>query len=492
MNVLFINPEYPDTFWSYRHAIKFISKRAAHPPLGLLTIASMLPASWNLKLTDLNVSKLSENDIRKSDYVFIGAMSVQQNSAIQVIAKCNELHTPIVAGGPLFTEETERFSTVDHLILNEAEITLPGFIDDLSRGEAKRIYQTESYADITTTPPPDYSLLNLSRYVSLSIQYSRGCPFDCEFCDITALLGHKVRTKTTAQIIHELDNLFQAGWRSGVFFVDDNFIGNKKKLKNELLPEIIKWMHDHRYPFHFTTEASINLSNDEDLMVQMARAGFGRVFVGIESPDPACLTECNKVQNYNIDLIESVRAIQSKGMEVCGGFIIGFDHDNESVFDRQIDFIQKSGIVTAMVGLLNAPKKTKLYERLKKEGRITGTFDGDNTNFSMNFLPRMDKDKLIQGYHQVLRGIYSGKAYYTRVRTYLAHFKPSPEGRNSLTLVSIMALLKSFVIIGLLNKNRKYYWQLIFWSIFRKPSVFPLAVTYSILGYHYGRIYEVK
>ena len=331
----------------------------------------------------------------------------------------------------------------------------------------------------------------MSKYVSLSIQYSRGCPFDCEFCDITALFGHRVRTKTSDQIISELENLYLSGWRSGIFFVDDNFIGNKSKLKHDLLPAVSRWMKAHKYPFTFTTEASINLSDDKELMTQMVSAGFSKVFVGIETPDIACLTECNKVQNYKTDLLQSVRKIQSMGLEVFGGFIVGFDNDTESVFKKQIDFIQKSGIVTAMVGLLNAPKKTRLYERMEQEGRITGHFEGDNTNFSMNFRPKMDMGKLLEGYHQILEGIYSGKAYYTRIKTYLKNFKPSPGHKRKLTMNNLLAFVKSLYLIGLMDKTRRYYWQLLFWSLFRKPSAFAYAITYSIQGYHYRKIYLV-
>ncbi len=491
MNVLLVNPKYPDTFWSFTYALRFISKRAAHPPLGLLTVAALLPSEWTRKVVDMNVSRLNDEEILEADFVFISAMSVQQSSAIEVIQRCRSLKTKIVAGGPLFTEEFENFDMVDHLILNEAEITLPLFIHDLEQGEARKIYRTSEYADIRLTPPPDYSLIPLSKYVSLSIQYSRGCPFDCEFCDITALFGHRVRTKTSDQIISELENLYLSGWRSGIFFVDDNFIGNKSKLKYDLLPAVSRWMKAHKYPFTFTTEASINLSDDKELMTQMVSAGFSKVFVGIETPDIACLTECNKVQNYKTDLLQSVRKIQSMGLEVFGGFIVGFDNDTESVFKKQIDFIQNSGIVTAMVGLLNAPKKTRLYERMEQEGRITGHFEGDNTNFSMNFRPKMDMGKLLEGYHQILEGIYSGKAYYTRIKTYLKNFKPSPGHKSKLTMNNLLAFVKSLYLIGLMDKTRRYYWQLLFWSLFRKPSAFAYAITYSIQGYHYRKIYLV-
>jgi radical SAM superfamily enzyme YgiQ (UPF0313 family) len=456
--------------------------------LGLITIAPLLPDSWNKKLIDLNVDRLKDKDIIWADYVFISAMSVQLASAKQVIERCRQLDTKIVAGGPLFTEEFEQFAEIDHLVLNEAEITLPLFIEDLKNGNPGRIYQSDKFADITKSPLPDYSLLKTGKYATAGIQYSRGCPFDCEFCDITALFGRHVRTKTSAQIIAELDQLLQIGWRGSVFFVDDNFIGHKKKLKDELLPAVIDWMESNDNPFLFITEASINLADDKDLMDMMAKAGFTKVFVGIETPEESCLMECNKLQNNNRDLIDCVNIIQRYGIEVFAGFIVGFDNDPPNIFQRQIDFIQKSGIITAMVGLLNAPRLSKLYRRLKNEGRITDEFTGDNTDYSINFVPVMDKDELLKGYQKIIQNIYSCKAYYARVLLFLKRY--NPPFVEPLSFNRVMALIKSIVFIGILKKDRIYFWKILFWSIFNKPKAFPLAVTYSIYGYHFRKVFR--
>ena len=294
MNILLVYPEYPDTFWSFKYALKFVSKKAAYPPLGLLTIAPLLPSHWEKKLVDLNIETLKPKDIVWADYVFIGAMSVQMRSAMEVIKSCISCNKKIVAGGPLFTEDFEKFPMVDHLVLNEAEITLPQFLSDLEAGKPQKIYHTADFADITKSPIPDYSLIRASNYSSLSIQYSRGCPFNCDFCDITALLGHKSRIKTTAQIIAELDNIYHSEWKGNIFFVDDNFIGNKPVLKNGLLPKLISWMQEHGNPYTFSTEASINLADDPELMKLMTRAGFAAVFIGIETPQETSLAECNK------------------------------------------------------------------------------------------------------------------------------------------------------------------------------------------------------
>ncbi len=488
MNILLIYPRYPDTYWSFKHALKFISKKASNIPLGLITVASLLPDHWNKRLTDLNVTKLRDKDIVRADYVFISAMSVQLASVKQIITRCKQLNTKIVAGGPLFTEEYEQFAEIDHLVLNEAEITLPLFLEDLKNGRPKKIYQSDKFADMTKSPLPDYSLLKSGKYATAGIQYSRGCPYDCEFCDITALFGRHVRTKTSVQIIAELDQLLQIGWKGSVFFVDDNFIGHKKKLKTELLPAIINWMESNGNLFRFLTEASINMADDKDLMSMMVKAGFTRVFVGIETPEESCLIECNKLHNNNRDLKECVNIIQRYGMEVYGGFIVGFDNDPPNIFQRQIDFIQKSGIITAMVGLLNAPRLSKLYKRLKEEGRITDVFTGDNTNYSINFKPAMGKNKLLKGYQKIIQNIYSCKSYYARVKLFLEQY--DPPFREPLSLNRFMALIKSILYIGILNKNRKYFWKLLLWSIFNKPKSFPLAVTYSIYGYHFRRVFR--
>lgn len=490
MNILLVYPEYPDTFWSFKYALKFVSKKAAYPPLGLLTIAPLLPSHWEKKLVDLNIETLKPKDIVWADYVFIGAMSVQMRSAMEVIKSCISCNKKIVAGGPLFTEDFEKFPMVDHLVLNEAEITLPQFLSDLEAGKPQKIYHTADFADITKSPIPDYSLIRASNYSSLSIQYSRGCPFNCDFCDITALLGHKSRIKTTAQIIAELDNIYHSEWKGNIFFVDDNFIGNKPVLKNGLLPKLISWMQEHGNPYTFSTEASINLADDPELMKLMTRAGFAAVFIGIETPQETSLAECNKVQNKNRDLLESVKRVQKAGIEVMGGFIVGFDSDLPTIFRQQIDFIQQSGIISAMIGMLNAPTKSKLYQKLHSQGRILETWTGDNTDSSTNIIPKMNIAELKSGYLKIIQGIYDGKPFYHRVHHFLKEFEPQVKNRTRLNFNKIMALLKSMFVIGIYDNNRKHYWRLFFWALFKRPKLFPLAITYSIYGYHFKRVFK--
>ncbi len=490
MKILFVYPRYPDTFWSFRHALKFISKKAAFPPLGLLTVAAMVPDEWEKKLVDLNVRSLTDDEIAWADYVFISGMSVQRESAKTVIKRCKELGRKTVAGGPLFTAFPDEFDEVDHLVLNEAEITLKPFIDDLARGNAKHIYSSSEWADISKTPAPKWDLIDFRYYASMNLQYSRGCPYDCEFCDITVLYGRVPRTKTQEQVIAELDTLRDRGWRGSVFFVDDNFIGNRNKLKEEILPAIIGWMNKRRHPFYFNTEVCLNSADDEVLMTLMVRAGFNAVFIGIESPNEESLQECRKIPNRSRDLAGSVRKIQSFGMQVQGGFIVGFDVDPLSIFDRLTSFIQETGIVTAMVGLLNAPRNTRLYHRLKEEGRLLHAFSGNNTDLSMNFIPKMNRETLLAGYKSIVERIYSPKLYYARVKNFMRDFKPPQVKVFRLNWYDIKALLKSALILGVIAKERVYYWRLFFWSLFTRPKLFPMAITFAIYGFHFRKIFE--
>lgn len=488
MNTLLICPEFPDTFWSFKHALEFVGKRSALPPLGLLTVAAMLPREWTLRLVDTNVRGLTAKDLAWADCAFVSAMVVQRESARRIVTRCKEAGLLVVAGGPLFSSEHEQFETVDHFVLNEAELTLPPFLDDLALGRPKRIYSSAEFADMRQTPVPLWSLLELKRYATMGIQFTRGCPFNCDFCNVTALLGHRVRMKTSSQIIAELDGLTALGWRGDIFFVDDNFIGNKQFLKTDLLPALIarrKAGSEHV----FFTEASINLADDETLMAMMVEAGFNKVFIGIETPDEHCLAECSKVQNERRDLIEDVKRIQRAGLQVQGGFIVGFDHDRPSIFQRQIDFIQKSGIVTAMVGLLQAPAGTRLYERMKKEGRLCSESSGDNVDGTTNIIPAMNIDTLKEGYRRILDHIYSPEHYYQRLRTFLREYK-APKARGHLQFSHLVALVRSFYRLGIVGRERFQYWKLLLWTQFRRPRLLPDAIILAIYGYHFRKICE--
>ncbi len=489
MKVLLLYPEFPDTFWSFKHALKFVRKRASMPPLGLLTMAAMLPQTWELRLIDLNVAKLTERDLAWADHAFVSAMTVQRESARQIISRCKAAGLTVVAGGPLFTMESEQFPEVDHFVLNEAELTLPPLLADLAQGTAQRSYTTQGYADIRQSPTPLWRLADRRRYASMGLQFSRGCPFNCDFCNVTALLGHKPRTKSSAQILAELNGLYELGWRGRVFFVDDNLIGNKKYLKEELLPVLIEWRRG-KSGMPFNTEASINLADDEELMRLMVAAGFDTVFVGIETPADEGLAECNKKQNVNRDLVADVKRLQRAGLEVQGGFIVGFDSDTADIFARQIEFIQRSGIVTAMVGMLQAPAGTKLYERLAGEGRLMGAASGDNVDGATNIVPLMSREALYEGYRSVLRHLYAPEHYYARVKTFLLEYRP-PKITAPLDTQQVLALFRSIVRLGIMGRERVEYWRLFRWTLFRRPDLFPLAITLAIYGYHFRQVCDL-
>jgi len=491
-NALLLYPEYPETFWSFKYALKFIHRKAALPPLGLLTVASMLPFDWKLKLVDLNVEKLDEKTLAQADYVLISAMNVQRKSTWDIIRRCKEKNKKIIAGGPLFTSDFADFAEVDYLVLNEAELTLPEFLMDLYQGCPKHLYTTDKFADLSDTPVPMWSLIDMSKYATMNIQYSRGCPYDCEFCDITLLFGRKVRTKNREQVVRELEAIHSAGWRKEIFFVDDNFIGNKPKLKKEILPAIIRWQSQYLTQHSFNTQVSIELADDHELIKGMTEAGFDKVFIGIETPNEDSLKECNKFKNENRDLLGSVNTLQKAGLEVTGGFIVGFDNDPASIFDSQVEFIQRSGIVTAMVGLLTALPDTKLYQRLHHENRILKQSSGDNTDFTVNFVPKMKPEELIKGYTKLLTSIYSPKAYYARVKTFLREYRQTRRKKSPMSFHYLLALVKSFFYIGFWSRSGLRYWDLFFWTLFNRPALFQNSITFTIYGFHFRKIIKLN
>ena len=487
MKILLVYPTTPDTFWGLKNAVKFIARKASLPPLGLLTVAAMLPGSWEKRLVDTNTRRLRDADIAWADYVFLTGMVIHGASVDQIIARCRKLERPVVAGGPLFTAAPEQYAHVDHLILNEAELTLPRFVADIEAGLPQRVYRTDEKANLSDSPVPLWDLIRMKDYASMCIQSSRGCPFDCDFCDVTTLFGRRFRMKTTAQVLAEMDRLHARGWRGNVFFVDDNFIGNKATLKSTLLPAIEAWMKERNRPFRLYTQASINLADDAALMASMVAAGFDMVFVGIETPSEESLRECRKMQNTNRDLKDSVARMQQAGLQVQAGFILGFDSDGPTIFDSLIQFIQDSGIVLAMVGLLNAPRGTRLYQRLSGENRLTGTMSGDNMDCAINFLPAMGLEKLLAGYRRVVETLYSPRSYCERVLTFFRNYRLPEAIKFRVKPAEWGAFFKSIWHIGIVGKGRRHYWRLLGWSMLR-PRYLHLAVTFSIYGYHFRKI----
>jgi radical SAM superfamily enzyme YgiQ (UPF0313 family) len=487
MNILLLYPEFPDTFWSFKHALKFVKKKAALPPLGLITVASMLPSAWQRRLVDLNVRPLHGDDLAWADIAFVSAMAVQQESAREVIARCKTAGVPVVAGGPLFTTGYAEFPEVDHFVLNEAEITLPRFIADLENDLLKRHYTAEEFPDLGLTPVPDWELLDMKQYASMAIQFSRGCPYRCDFCNVTALFGHKIRTKSSAQIIAELEGLRKRGWQDSIFFVDDNFIAHRAYLKKELLPALIAWRKANGVTNKFYTECSINLADDDELMTLMVMAGFNQVFIGIETPEATALQACGKQHNTSRDMLDNVRRIQHAGIEVQGGFIVGFDSDTPSIFQKQIEFIQNSGIVTAMVGILQALPGTKLYERLKGEGRLLPHSSGDNADSNTNIVPVMDAEILRKGYREMMNQLYAPKFYYQRIRTLLQEYRPH-QLKGRFRMSQFMAFLRSTVVLGVIGRERVHYWRMLAWTAVNRQQALPLAVTLAIYGHHFRKV----
>ena len=493
MNALLIYPRFPDTYWSFKYALSFTGKRAAQPPLGLMTVAALLPGSWRKRLIDTNVERLKDADLAWADVAMVSGMHVQQEHLTSIVERCRARGLRTVVGGPIASSVPAAALKADHVVIGEAEGLIAALAHDLEAGEALPVYEAAEKPAMERSPLPDLSLIKMNRYSTMTVQYSRGCPFNCEFCDIIEIYGRQPRTKAVTQVLAELDQLQRAGWRDAVFVVDDNFIGNKKRAK-DLLTAMAEWGQLHGYPFRFITEASLNLADDPELLQLMKDAGFSTVFLGIETPDECSLIANHKLQNTRRDLLESVKRIQQYGIEVMGGFILGFDTDREDVFDRMVEFIQTSAIPVAMVGLLQALPGTQLFRRLWREDRIVDAGDGNNTDCTLNFLPRMDAARLVEGYRSVLRQIYSCDAYYERVKLFLNRCHPT--SRQRLSYANLRAMVSSVVRQGLLGKGRLSYWKFVLTAATRYRRSFGMAMTFAVMGYHFqimtDRLMEVE
>jgi radical SAM superfamily enzyme YgiQ (UPF0313 family) len=488
VNALLVYPEMPPTYWSMRYALPFLGRKAVLPPLGLLTVAAMLPPSWKLKVLDLNVEPISKRDLDGVDLVLTSAMLVQRASFEALIELCRESGKPVVAGGPLPTSCHETIEGVDFFVLGEAEVNLPIFLEDFKRGVPRHCYRDLSHPDITSTPPPRYDLVNRKRYAGAALQYSRGCPHDCEFCDIVELFGHRPRTKSVPQFLAELDLLFNGGWRGSLFVVDDNFIGNRSHVRS-LLPELTHWQARRHYPFSLFTEASLDLAADDALMEGMVEAGFNMVFVGIETPDKATLVAIEKPQNSRSDLLASVQAIQRKGLEVSGGFIVGFDGDRADIFDRQIHFIKEAAIPTAMVGMLTAIPGTRLHDRLAAEGRVLGgSSSGNNTHdLELNFLPRMDAALLRGGYKRVLEEVYTPSHYFARCLRLILRMKRRKASCRRIRIMELRAFFHS-LMRQTFSRYGIAYWTYLLKGLSLRPLMAAEIIALAVKGHHFFTI----
>ncbi len=482
MKVLLVYPEFPDTFWSFKHALPFPGKRSAYPPLGLLTVSAMLPASWEKRAVDLNVRPLKDSDLDWAEVVFLSGMMVQGPSMKSVIARCKERGLQTVVGGPIGSAQSPNTAEADCVVEGEAEELISQVAKDLESGCVKPHYKAPVLPDLTNVPMPDLRLVNLRKYSAMAVQYSRGCPFTCEFCDIIEIYGRRPRTKTPEQVCAELSQIYDLGWRGRVFLVDDNFIGNKKNVK-KLLPELVKWMKDHKYPFSLLTEASLNLAEDRELLQLLRDAHFNSVFLGIETPSAESLKETTKYQNLRGDLLESVKLIQSYGIEVMGGFIVGFDNDPPDIFEQQIKFIRDAAIPISMVGLLSALPNTQLWRRLKAEGRLLKESLGSNTLLDMNFIPQMDTQELIEGYRNILDTIYRPREYFDRTLAFLSHLGTA--ARTPIVFSDVKAVVRSLWRQGLRSDYRTEYWKFMARALRRHRQHLDKAFTLAIIGHHF-------
>lgn len=493
MNALLVYPEFLTTFWSWKHLLKFVAKKSAFPPLGLLTVAAMLPKKWNKKLIDLNVTELTDEDIEWADFVFVGAMKTQSASAKEVISRCATLGKPVILGGPILQTGYEEFEQVSHFLIGEAEGIFSDFLADLEKGSAKKVYEAKKFPNICTSPVPLWELIDPKDYASGLIQWSRGCPYECEFCDIDSLNGRIPRVKSVSQFLAELEAMHQAGFRGAMLIADDNFIGNMAETRI-MLSKLVKWQRERGYPYNFTIESPVTIADKSELMEAMVAANIGKIFLGIETPNQASLAECKKRQNLNRDLVADVKKIQQYGLIPMSGFIVGFDNDPPATFETDmIDFIQRSGVVIAMVGVLQAPLGTKLYARLQKEGRLLKQASGNNTDCCPNFVPVMPVETLVTGYKEIIAEIYSPKECYKRICNFLGEYDTSKRVKTKISKENRMAFYRSIWYIGILGswKTKWYYWRTIFTVLFKHRSAFAEAVTMQIyVAGHFQKIAE--
>ncbi len=490
-NVLLVYPEIPkNTYWSFQYALPFIGKRTSMPPLGLITVAALFPDDCSLRLVDMNVEALEDRDILWADAVFVSAMIVQQGSFQIVVEACNRLGRPVVAGGPYPTTSHETIEGVDHFVAGEAEDIFAEFWDDFQKGKAKKIYSPPSRPNLSRPVIPRFDLLKLDAYACMSVQYSRGCPFNCEFCDIWMIYGNRSRVKPAKNVVREIDTLYRLGWRSPVFIVDDNFIGNKRAVKRDLLPALTRWQEEHGFAYRFFTEASINLADDDELVEDMVGAGFNEVFIGVETPSEKSLRETKKFHNLKSDMFGSIRKLQNSGLEVMGGFVLGFDSDEKDIFDRQIEFIEKAGIPKAMIGILIALPQTRLLERLEREGRLLKASDGNNTHsLETNFVTRMDPETLRQGYRKVLETLYDHnlKNYFRRCSTCLDNIGHTEFYNRPVGFEDVKALFRS-LFFQTFTPYGFQYWKFIVRNIMKNPDKFGETVRMAIQGHHFRTI----
>jgi radical SAM superfamily enzyme YgiQ (UPF0313 family) len=492
---LLVYPEFrSSSFWNYQETCELVGARYPAAPLGLCTVAALLPSDWEVKLVDRNVETWDDSVLDWADVVLTGGMLPQQRDCLEIIHKAVTRGKRVVVGGPDATSSPHIYNEASHLVLNEGEVTMPPFLSDLAAGSAKKVYRDDARADVQGSPTPRFDLLKFDRYLHIGVQWCRGCPFNCEFCDIIELFGRVPRAKNSEQILRELQTLYDLGYRGHVDLVDDNFIGNKKLVK-QFLPQLKTWMTERKWPFEFTTEASINLADDEELMRLMQEVGFFAIFVGIESPDEATLIHMQKRQNTHRSIAESVHKIYRHGMFVNAGFILGFDTEPGSVSRALIECIEATAIPVNMAGLLFALPTTQLARRLAKEGRLHENFDvqpdgvGDQCTAGLNFTTCRPRADILKDYLAVVENIYAPEAFFERVRRTVAemdsskrHFRPSFRHQ----MKELKGFARMIWRLGTARDTARYFWRVIGRTLVTNPRSIRYAGSLMALYLHFG------
>ncbi|TAM82611.1 MAG: B12-binding domain-containing radical SAM protein [Acidobacteria bacterium] len=488
--VLLVWPRFPASFWSFEGILDLVPMETEQPPLGLLTVAALCPKNWALRLIDRSFEDLLDEDLLWADLVMLSGMRVQKDDIREILLRGRALGRRTIIGGPFASSEPELLLRwADHVVVGEPDEVFPEIASDLEHGSAKRLYVVKEKPDVSKTPLPRFDLLKIDKYASMAIQFSRGCPFQCEFCDIITIYGRKPRAKSPAQVLAELDALLELGWRDQVFIVDDNFIGNHK-LAHELALELQEWQKRRGYPLLFYTEASIDLAQKPDLIDAMVKANFFYVFIGIESPSPKALKEARKFQNLRRDPLECVHSIQSQGLWVTAGFIIGFDSDTEEIFEQQRDFIEQAAIPWAMAGFLIAPPTTALYDRMLKEGRLLTDTTATSNFDPPNFKTRLPLPVLLRGMHKTLTSLYAPSAFYDRCYRSLVQWKArEPQKAPDISPWAMLVIfVRSIVRQGLLSNYRGAYWKFLFRSLrhwLLDPRKLSMGLAMLLSGHHF-------
>jgi radical SAM superfamily enzyme YgiQ (UPF0313 family) len=490
VKALMVWPRFPPSFWGFEGVLEMLPEHAMTPPLGLITVAALCPASWTLRLIDHAFDELRDEDLLWADLVMISAMHAQRADARAILARARALGRRTMIGGPWASSDPDGVVAIaDHVLVGEAEEVFAGIAAELEQGGARGLYHAVDKPDMTRSPIARFDLLKMDKYTSMPVQFSRGCPFQCEFCDIITIYGRRPRTKTPAQMIAELDTLRKLGWRNEVFIVDDNFIGNSREAL-QLTRALTEWQKLHKRPFSLYTEASIDLADRPELMASMVEANFMYVFIGIETPSAEALKGSKKFQNLRRDNVEQVRTIQESGLWVLAGFIVGFDSDDETIFDRQLEFINRTAIAWAMAGVLQAPPTTALFDRMRKEGRLIENSEATSNFSAPNFRTVLPLPVLLRGLSRLLANLYEAEPFFDRALRSLEIWRPRPTQKppDLPMMYNLRVLFASIWRQGICSSYRRAYWRFLsqlLWKWSREPAKLWLGFMVLLSAHHF-------